>query len=307
METCQLSGAARAFEVFCWAKGLSPRTVKTYGDGLRKLTDFLIGTHGHDPTLPTRAELRSFIVHLADSGLSRASVAIHVRSLKAFFSYLSQDGYLRDNPMDGIPIPKTGRSAPVALAQPDVRGLLAAARGPSWFDIRNTAMLMTFLDTGMRLAELISLDLEDVNLPEWRIRIRNGKGSKERIVFVGRGLHRILRRWLQVRGPLHESSALFITRSGHRHDSRNVERIIERIAKKAGLNGTRVTPHIFRHTFAVNYVRNGGDAFSLRRLLGHSDIRTTEIYVDMVGEDLRKAHAKASPLDRLLTPYPGQL
>ena len=157
---------------------------------------------------------------------------------------------------------------------------------------------MTFLDTGIRLAELTSLDLDDLDLPDWRIRIRNGKGSKERLAFTGRKLHRVLQRWIALRGTSYSCEALLVTRSGQRQTSRNIERIIERIAERAGIDA-RVTPHILRHSFAVNYVKNGGDPFSLQRLLGHSDIRTTKIYVDMVGEDLRRAHAKASPLDRL--------
>ena len=213
MESYQLSGAARAFEVFCRAKGPAPRTVKTHGDGLETAHRLPDGSSGPRSNAP-----------------NTGPVAIHVRSLNAFFSYLSQDGFLGNNPMDGIPIPKTRRSAPVASGQPEVRALLAAARSPSWFDARNSAMIMTFLDTGMRLAELISLDLEDVNLPDWRIRIRNGKGLKREDCVCGPWFHRVLHRWLAIHGALHQTSALFVTRSGCRHDSRNVERILERIA-----------------------------------------------------------------------------
>ncbi len=299
METCRLEGAARAFEVFCWSKGLSPRTVETYAAAIDKLREFLPCETGDERVVPSRSEAREFVVFLSSSGLSRASVAIHVRSIRAFFSFLFREGMITEDLAASLPVPKAGQKAPVALCESDVRSLLAAARGPTWFDVRNTAMLMLFLDTGLRLAELVGLDVDDVSLNDWRIRIRNGKGSRDRTVFVGRGLHRALRRWLDVRGATRQAAALFVTRSGQRHDLRNVERILGRLTAQAGVT-VRVTPHILRHTFAVNYVRHGGDPFTLQRLLGHSDIRTTRIYVEMSGEDLRRAHAKAGPLDQLL-------
>jgi len=224
---------------------------------------------------------------------------MHVRSIKVFFRFLHREGMVTDDLGSAVQIPRSGHKLPVALCEPDIRSLLDAARGSSWFDVRNTAMLMLLLDTGLRLSELIGLDLGDVSLNEWRIGIRNGKGSRDRTVFIGRALHRALRRWLEVRGAGPQTGALFVTRSGQRQDLRNVERILSRLADRASMKA-RVTPHILRHTFAVNYIRHGGDPFTLQRLLGHSDIRTTRIYVEMSGEDLRRAHAKAGPLDQLL-------
>ena len=299
METCLLDDAARAFEVFCWSKGVSPRTVNTYAAAIEKLRRFLCCPPEGSRPLPSRSEAREFVVHLSASGLSRASVAMHVRSIKVFFRFLHREGMVTDDLGSAVQIPRSGHKLPVALCEPDIRSLLDAARGSSWFDVRNTAMLMLLLDTGLRLSELIGLDLGDVSLNEWRIGIRNGKGSRDRTVFIGRALHRALRRWLEVRGAGPQTGALFVTRSGQRQDLRNVERILSRLADRASMKA-RVTPHILRHTFAVNYIRHGGDPFTLQRLLGHSDIRTTRIYVEMSGEDLRRAHAKAGPLDQLL-------
>ncbi len=300
METCLLDDAARAFEVFCWSKGLSPRTVSTYAAAIRKLTDFLPCEPGADQVVPNRTEVREFVVHLSSSGLSRASVGIHVRSIKVFLSFLYREGMVAEDLASCIPVPRAGHKVPVALCEADVRSLLSAVRGPSWCDVRNTAMLMLFLDTGLRLAELVGLSVEDVNLNEWRILLKNGKGARDRTLFIGQALHRSLRRWLEVRGTSCHTDALFVTRSGQRHDPRNVERIVSRLAARAGV-AARTTPHILRHTAAVNYIRHGGDPFTLQRLLGHSDIRTTRIYVEMGSDDVRRAHAKAGPLDRLLT------
>ena len=114
---------------------------------------------------------------------------------------------------------------------------------------------------------------------------------------MGRALIRAVRRWEDVRGFHEEGSPFYLTRDGNRLDLRNVERIIERLVKGAKLGDVHVTPHILRHTFATHYIKNGGDPFSLQRILGHSDIKTTMIYVNLAGVGLQEAHAKASPVD----------
>jgi integrase/recombinase XerD len=159
-------------------------------------------------------------------------------------------------------------------------------------------MLLTFLDGMLRLSELIELELTDLSLQARSIRVRCGKGSKERIAYMGRRLTKAMRDWLQVRGHVPGSDWVFISRSGEKLDKRNVQRILQRLADKA--KGGKVSPHMLRHTGATLFIRGGGDPFSLQRLLGHSDIRTTMIYVHMAGTALREAHAKASPVDRLL-------
>jgi integrase/recombinase XerD len=116
---------------------------------------------------------------------------------------------------------------------------------------------------------------------------------------MGRCLHRALRRWVDLRGVALQQGALFVTRPGVRLEKRIVQRIVARTAERSGLTGNSVHPHRLRHTFATHYIMNGGDPFSLQRILGHSDIKTTMIYVNLAGVGLREAHAKASPVDRL--------
>jgi len=299
MESITLHDAGSAFEVYCRAKGLSPKTIKAYAHAIQKLRTYL--RNGKPPSLPTTVQLRSFLVALSESGLSPASVAIHARSLRAFFNFLTADGMVDRSPMDGVPMPRTPSRFPEIITKEQARRLLRAALRNSWTGKRNAAMLTMFLDTGMRLSELIGLNLEDVDLRTLTIRIRSGKGDKERHVYIGRALLRSIRRWLDVRGFHEEGTPFFLTKAGSRLGLRNVERIVERIAERAGLNGVRITPHILRHTFATHYIQNGGDPFSLQRILGHSDIKTTMIYVNLAGVGLQEAHAKASPVDRLLT------
>jgi len=299
MSKVRFDEMVQVFTLYCKSKGLADRTLQTYKSSLKKLEEYL-NCYDTDSEAITPSHLRGFVAEQLEKGLSRSSIAIHMRSVRVFFNFLAREGIVERNPMRNVDTPKVPQTYPQVLSEEQIKRLLKACNRSTWVGTRNCTMLLTFLDTGIRLSELIGLNLEDVNLQNWTIRVRNGKGSKERYVFIGRSLSRALRRWIDVRGVSCPDPAFFITSNGHRHDLRNVERIIERLAKKAGLNGVRVTPHILRHTFATHYIQNGGDPFSLQRILGHSDIKTTMIYVNLAGVGLREAHAKASPVDRLL-------
>ena len=222
-----------------------------------------------------------------------------MRAIRAFAGFLEREGLVEVSPMTGVDIPRVPQSMPKILNAQEIQKLLRAAKSGTWYGIRNHAMLAMFLDTGLRLSELINLTAADVDLHSQSILVRNGKGSKDRQVYIGRTLARALRRWAEVRPYGHEADAYFSTRDGRRLDKRNIARIIERISSRARMGEQRIHPHLLRHTFATHFIKNGGDPFSLQRLLGHSDIKTTMIYVNLAGNDLRNAHAKASPLDRL--------
>jgi len=260
--------AVELFGLYCRSKGLAPRTLETYLFALEGLRRFLV-SNGGPPGLPDRQDLRAYITEMLERGLSRGAVRVRMRSIRVFCNFLAREGLVDVSPFEGVEIPRVPEAYSRVLSEEEVAKLVKACRGTSWLDIRNRAILLTFLDTGIRLSELIQLDLEDVNLGSLTLRIRRGKGNKERYVFMGRTLYRALRRWLEKRGYTSFQGALFITRNGTRIDRRNVQRTIERIARRAGLNGTRVTPHLLRHTF------------------------------DLARAGLREAHAKASPVDKL--------
>lgn len=288
--------AVEAFLFFCRSKGLMPRTLETYAFALSRLRLFLARS-SPTPTIPARHELRAFIVEMLERGLSRSSVRVRMRSIRCFANFLEREGLVAESPMRGVDIPRVPRSEPRVLTPEEIRKLLHAAQQTTWTGIRNYAMLLTFLDTGIRLSELISLDMADVDLGAWTIRVRKGKGGKERQVFIGKTLHRALRKWVDVRGATSLDAPFFITRSGRRHDARNVDRIVGRIAGRAGLE--RVSPHALRRSFATAFVRNNGNLFALQRMLGHSDIKVTQLYVGLDNAAVQDAHAKASPVDRL--------
>ena len=286
------------YKSYCKARGLSRRTLATYTSALEQLRGFLDASVPRC-ALPTRHNLRAFIASLLEAGYSRTTISIRMRAIRAFANFLEREELVEASPMTGVEIPRVPQSMPKVLSAQEIQKLLRAAKTGTWYGIRNHTILTTFLDSGLRLSELINLNVEDVDLHSQSIRVRNGKGSKDREVFVGRMSARSLRRWAEVRSYGLTTDAYFSTRDGRRLDKRNVARIIERISSRASMSDRRVHPHLLRHTFATHYIRNGGDAFSLQRILGHSDIKTTMIYVNLAGSDLRDAHAKASPLDRL--------
>jgi site-specific recombinase XerD len=291
--------AVGRFQVYCRAKGLSESTTETYRVALDRLRDFLDGSDVA-PSLPTRDGLRRFTGSMLESGLARGTIRIRMRSVRVFANFLEREGLVEVSPMIGVEIPRVPQSLPQILNAQEIQKLLRAAKNGTWYGVRNHAILVTFLDTGLRLSELINLNTADVDLHSQVIRVRNGKGSKDRQVYIGRTLARSLRRWAEVRPYGHSADAYFSTRDGRRLDKRNIARIIERISLRAGLGDRHIHPHLLRHTFATHFIKNGGDPFSLQRLLGHSDIKTTMIYVNLAGVDLEEAHAKASPVDGLL-------
>ena len=290
--------SVRVFLRYCRAKGLRETTNGIYRFALDELGKSLRATE-ENPPIPDRDDLRRFITEMLDRELALSTIAIRMRSVKAFANFLERDGITDTSPMEGVHIPRVPTRYPQPLSSEETSKLIRAARTGTWFGIRNSAMLSLFCDTGIRLGELVGLDIDDVRLSEFEIRIRKGKGRGERSVYMGRTLYRALRKWSQVRPTAGLTEAYLCTRDGRRLDKRNVARIVERAGKSAGLEKRKTHPTMLRHTYATLFIKNGGNSFSLQRILGHSSIKTTMIYVNLAGSDLRDAHAKASPLDRL--------
>lgn len=296
MEILAFGRAVEAFQVYCRSKGLARRTLEIYGEALAQLEKFL---GGPSVPLPSIQQLRMFSVQLLDRGLAPTTVSIRLRAIRAFFNFLVRDGLLEESPMKNVPIPKVPRQFLRVLTPDQVVALLKACNRSTWTGIRNRAIVLTFVDTGLRLKEVIGLDVGDIDLVGHRIRVRHAKGGKERFVYFGSTTARALRKWTGARGYAPTYASFFATRDGARLTRRNVQRILERLAKKAGLDGVKVSPHRLRHTAATLFITSGGPLPALKELLGHSSLRSTEIYLHMAGS-LREIQAMASPADRLL-------
>lgn len=202
------------------------------------------------------------------------------------------------HPLAGLPIPKVPDVLVPSLTASEMRSLLAAVDDRSSDAVRDRALLL-MLDTGIRLGELVALSIADVDLTDGRCRVM-GKGSKERVVPLGGRARRAIRTSLLARGSPTADEPLFVGRRGDRLTRRAVQQLIRRLALSAGLV-QRCSPHVLRHSFARAFLANGGDVFSLQRILGHSpsSLQVTRRYIRLLDEDLRAVHRRVSPVDRL--------
>jgi site-specific recombinase XerD len=278
-------------------EGRSKKTLELYGWVFEHFLGF-IGERS--PAEIHSGLMRQYFASLQDRGFAQASLGMQYRVLHAFFNWLKREGLVTANPMDGINPPRQPKQYPFVLEESQVRALLAACDKSTVQGVRNYAMLLLFVDCGLRLNELIGLRLGDVSLAQRSLKV-HGKGARDRIVFMGARTAKALRRWLELRGfKTTFSDALFIDRKGEPLKRRWVQQVIARLGAKAGIKGVRVSPHTLRHTAATLAVKNGMEPFALQRLFGWENIQTALKYVHMAGTALREAHAKASPVDRLL-------
>ena len=300
----------QGFRLSCQTEGKSPKTVDWYTAFLRRFLRFL-----HSGNLPcdldgiTRDHIRAFIRFLqveartprSDRPLSPATVQGYVRTLKAFFSWASREAYLDANPMRRIPVPR----APVKIVntlEPDqVHRLTDTCQGTSGNPQRNQTIILMFLDSGLRVSELVNIEIEDVSLPEGHVKIRHAKGARERFVPIGSVVQKHLWRYINMhRRPMTDRiTRLFLSETGLPLTKSGIQQMLRRCGRQAGLNGVRCSPHTFRHTFAKNYLLNGGDIFSLQRILGHSSLASVRMYLNLVAADVKKQHRRFSPVDNM--------
>ncbi len=307
------------------AEGCAPGTLTDYAAGLKHLARWLHaqGRGEADPRELRREDLVRFLAELADvpaPGKGRPLAPKTRRNvwvaLKSFSRWLeSETGH--PLPMDGVPAPR-GEERPVRpLTQGDVQALLLACdrmapartarRRPFQMArataVRDKAILLVLLDTGLRAAELCALTVGDVDLQSGEVRVRRGKGGRGRLVYLGAAARRAVWRYLLERGRPTGEAPLFCGRdpAWPGRDGRfpltpdALLRLLKRLGERAGVVG--VHPHRFRHTFATEYLRNGGDVLTLQRLLGHRSLAMVQRYAEIAGADLQRAHEKASPAD----------
>lgn len=241
--------------------------------------------------------LRKYVNSLVDR-LRITTVDTHIRAIKAFLRFLYREGHLEEDLSKTLKRPRLPKQFPHVLNDEQVFALLKAPNRKTWEGFRNYVMLLTFLDTGLRLSELLTLTVDRVNLVRGSLLVL-GKGEKEREVYMGRTLKREMSRWLKMRGFFPYEDRVFVTRDGRPLKKRGVEQILRRLAEKAGITGVRCSPHTLRHTFATNFVRNGGDVFTLQRILGHANIETCMVYVHMSGKHIQESMLRYSPIDRM--------
>ncbi|WDP92987.1 MAG: site-specific tyrosine recombinase XerD [Desulfobacter sp.] len=278
-------------------KGLSANSIEAYTADLISYITYLEGNKITDISQTDTAAILGWLVHLTRNGLSPKSRARHLTTIRGFYKYLSGEKRITKNPIKDVELPKTGRSLPKVISVAEVELLLAAGDPRNPRDLRNIAMMEIMYGAGLRVSELISLKLNDVNLEAGFVRVM-GKGSKERMVPMGTQARQTTGKWIETGRPLvlkqYTSDWLFAARAGKPMTRQAFWKIIKKYAAIAGIS-RNVSPHTLRHSFATHLLEGGADLRSVQAMLGHSDISTTQIYTHISREYLVKMHQAFHP------------
>lgn len=277
-------------------KHTSNNTEMSYKRDLLKVCHFMQERGINSATAVKEQDLKAYIHALEEQKLAAATVSRNIASIKAFFLYMFSEGKIQNDAALCLKAPKIEKKMPEILTMGEVSALLEQANGDSPKEIRDKAMLELLYATGIRVTELISLKVSDVNLPMHFIMCRDP--HKERMIPFGTQAHDALERYLGgVRAEMVEdksSEILFANCSGKPMSRQGFWKLIKFYAKKAGITAD-ITPHTLRHSFAAHLVENGADLKSVQEMLGHSDISTTQIYANMNHNRIREVYAKAHP------------
>jgi integrase/recombinase XerC len=283
-------------------KNASPYTVRNYRDDLLDFLYFL-KKQKIDPLDENKVDrhvLRDYLSELVSRRIVKTSIARKLSAIRSFYRYLVREEKIPKNPIEQVSSPKLDKRLPSFLTIEEVERLLSAPDLSTPLGQRDRALLELLYASGLRVSELAGLTLEQVDLESNEIRVL-GKGSKERVVLMGQPAAAALKSYLKEgRTKLigkKRSQALFLSRSGQRLPARDVQKLLERYAKKAGI-GRRVHPHMLRHTFATHMLDGGADLRVVQELLGHARLTSTQIYTHVTKRQARKVYLAAHPLAR---------
>lgn len=278
--------------------GFSANTRQAYERDLRLFCKTLGFKNSDALVNVSREQITGYMTQLKEKGLAAATIARKLAAIKAFYRFMTAEGYMDANPAEVVEAGTKGIKLPRVLSEDEVVRLLNQPDITTAEGFRDRTMLEVLYATGMRVSELINLTLERVDL-NMKYIIAFGKGSKERIVPLGSVAAEFLQQYLEkVRPKLtHEdrnTNIVFLAFGGHELTRQRFWQIIRAYGRKANINKA-LTPHILRHSFATHLLDNGADLRSVQELLGHSDISTTQIYTHLTNKRLRDIYAKAHP------------
>lgn len=283
-------------------RGLSPNTLAAYRNDLTQFVEFL---QGRDPSLQGNGSwkrigtdaLTAFVLDLHERGYSDKTKTRKVASTKALFGFLLEEGVIDKNPMEDFASPGVGESLPETLSVEEVEALLSVNGDDTPMSLRDRAIIEVMYATGVRVSELVSLDIDDVVLDESFVRCM-GKGSKERIIPVHDEAVATVREYLEDGRPSLAGAAagraLFVSRKGGRLTRQALWLILKGRAQAAGIE-RKITPHTLRHSFATHLLIGGAPLRHVQELLGHASITTTQVYTHLTSEHVRAQYETAHP------------
>ena len=280
------------------AARLAPRTVDAYRRDLSQFAEWF----GRSPSEADTETLERYLAQLRADGLSPATIARRTAALRSLFRHQVLIGAREGNPAAEVGLPRRARKLPRTLSPGEAERLVEAANGTSPRDLRDRALVELLYGAGLRVSEAVGLEKNGVDLDERLVR-SIGKGDKERIVPLGRNAADALRRYLSRGRPFLDSRhrpELFLNARGGPLTRAGAFLILRRLAEKAGLEPTRIHPHLLRHSFATHLLEGGADLRAVQEMLGHADLATTELYTHVSDRRRRELYFQAHPHARRL-------
>ncbi|MDZ4684974.1 MAG: tyrosine recombinase XerC [Planctomycetaceae bacterium] len=281
-------------------RNASELTLKSYSEDFNSLFDYLSERVGpvSGPAELEVAALRGYVAYLHECGYAKSTIARRLACLRSFLRFCQREGLVASNPAKALRTPRAGRKLPHFLTGEQVAQLLEAPPANEPDGLRDRALLETMYSAGLRVAELVGLNLDHWDRDANILRVF-GKGKKERIAPVGRHAAKALYAWLEVRQPADNAkpadrAAVFLNRFGTRLTTRSVGRMLEKYLNITGLD-QHTSPHTLRHTFATHLLDGGADLRSVQEMLGHKSLTTTQIYTHVSTQRMRDTYEKAHP------------
>jgi integrase/recombinase XerC len=277
------------------SRGFSRHTIAAYSSDISRFIEYLQTKNRHLSWRELgRRDIRGFLGYLVEEGYASSSIGRNLAALRSLFRYLCRQGVLDGNPAVGISAPKGEKKLPKFLTIDEMEMILETPEAGDVLSLRNHAIVELFYSTGIRLSELVGLRVNSVDLLGENLKVM-GKGKKERIIPVGRKAVLALRRYLKsvIQGD-DASRPLFVTNRGKAISARQVQRIVNKVLSSVAIR-KGLSPHAIRHSFATHLLEMGADILSVKELLGHSSLSSTQIYTHLTVEKLKEIYDKAHP------------
>jgi len=282
--------------------GVRPKTIQFYEESAGRMVRFIIEERGNIPVAQMQEPVLHYLKYLRSRDIKPVTFHTYWRGIKTFCRYLHIEGYL-STPLK-LPHVKKPHTAINPLTQNQLRSLMrwleTNTKSRSGTKVRNVAIFRLFIDTGIRSQELCNIDMQHLKIKDRMVQIVQGKGGKDRWCPFGKETQGALWAYLKTRESMagEWENALFIAQGGQRMSTRGIHSIMRRVGEAAGIKAN-VNPHKLRHSFALAYIENGGDPFSLQHILGHTTQTMTSRYVSFSPQNIREQHRKYSPGDQL--------
>jgi integrase/recombinase XerC len=246
-------------------------------------------------------DIRAYLVFLNERQYSKATVARKLATLRSFYKYLVKTHECSSNPVSAVRTPKQDKKLPRFLEYEEIKKLLETPPADNWLGVRDRAILETLYSTGIRVSELVGLNMDDVDFLGEVIHVR-GKGKKERIAPISSSALQVIQHYMEFRNkraqndPNFDTKVLFVNKHGRRLSTRSVRRKMDKYLKMSGLDPA-ISPHTLRHSFATHMLNNGADLRSVQELLGHQSLSTTQVYTHLTTSQIKEVYDKAHPRD----------